>query len=251
MHQDLFSSFSSHNFPLEVFFILIYHYSYIFPNSQIFSPLQSQNFPFKIVDLENNIIIINTILIVWKVVQGTSFGKTKLSKVWSVSFDIKPLGVVHGSSNVMLITADDKNCCKFGNRMPGVWFVSKSTKLLICAGIGNKWNYCYHSRALPLNKFSSVSIVQNKKNGKYIYEITINGKRVRSVVNKRPQVFENMQIWAGDLWYKASNSMLRNFEITNLGKRSILQLTTPPAKVQGAKYLKVAVEISIIHLCFH
>jgi len=56
-----------------------------------------------LIHLSQYIIIVVTIkfpilfIKVWKVVRGTLLGtQTRICKVWSVSFDIRPRGVVHG-----------------------------------------------------------------------------------------------------------------------------------------------------------
>ena len=45
-----------------------------------------------------------------------------LSPHYQISFDIKPLGDVHGVGNIIRFTASGANGGKLGDRTPAVWF---------------------------------------------------------------------------------------------------------------------------------
>jgi len=74
--------------------------------------------------------------------------------VYAVSVDIKPKGIVRGWSNIIHLTATKKNCCGVGDRMPGIWFISKTTRLHIAAGVNKRGNTYYNTDALPLKVFT-------------------------------------------------------------------------------------------------
>ena len=157
--------------------------------------------------------------LVWKVQQGTFFGKiTRFPEVWSVSFDIRPRGVVDGWNNIIHFTATGNNCCGVGDRIPGVWFHSRSTELLICSTVNNKGENYYKSKSLPMNKFTHVVIKQEKQNHAFFYTIHINGKQVSKMENHIPRVYNNVQVWGSDIWHAAANAELRNLEFSKLGK---------------------------------
>ena len=137
-----------------------------------------------------------------------------------MSFDIRPRGKISGWTNIIHLTATGKNCCGKGDRVPAVWFNSRSTRLHVCSQIDNAGNRCYNSDNIPLNKWTTVVIKQDKDNkGKYIYTVTAGGKVVKKIENKKPQEYKNVRIFAADNWYRESNAELKNFEIRNLGKR--------------------------------
>ena len=150
--------------------------------------------------------------------RNTYLGSKKISKVWSVQFDIKPKGIISGWTNIIHLTTGP-NCCGVGHRVPGIWFWSKTNKLHICSGVGNTGNKCYNPKnPLPKNKFTTILIKQELEGGKYMYSITIDGQKLYNIENTKPRVFTNVKIFAADNFYTAANAELRNLEIINLGK---------------------------------
>ena len=136
-----------------------------------------------------------------------------LKRGWSLSFAIKPTGVVKGWSNIMHATLG-KNSKRYGDRTPGVWFISGTTKLHICSAVSGNRNRCYNSAPLPKKKFSRILIRQiQKRNFKYYYQIFINGKKKFDVLNTKPKVFKNVKYYASDPWYKAAKAQLRNMKL--------------------------------------
>ena len=61
----------------------------------------------------------------------------QLGRSYTVKFQLNPFMVTRGWSNIVHFTATDRNCCGVGDRVPGVWFHSGTTKLLICSAINN------------------------------------------------------------------------------------------------------------------
>ena len=60
----------------------------------------------------------------------------QLHPSYTVKFELKPSKVTRGWSNIVHFTTGG-NCCGVGDRIPGVWFYSGTTKLLICSAINN------------------------------------------------------------------------------------------------------------------
>ena len=61
----------------------------------------------------------------------------QLDRSYTVKFQLNPSKVTNGWSNIVHFTATDRNCRGVGDRVPGVWFHSGTTKLSICSGINN------------------------------------------------------------------------------------------------------------------
>lgn len=80
-------------------------------------------------------------------------------------------------------------------------------------------NKCYQAKDnLPINKFTSVLIKQEEKDGKFFFTVTVAGKEEFKRENKKAQVFPGTKIWATDRYYDEAKAELRNLEIRNLGK---------------------------------
>ena len=135
--------------------------------------------------------------------------RKQLLRGWTLSMSIKPTGKVGGWSNIFHATIG-KNHGRYGDRVPGIWFLSNTTRLHICSAVSGKVNHCYDSRALPTNKFTQLMVRQiQKDNNKYYYQIFINNKIVHNVVNTKPQIFKNVKFYAADNWYKPAKARLR------------------------------------------
>ena len=59
----------------------------------------------------------------------------------------------------------------------------------------------------------SIEIGQTKHLSEYRYNIKINGNLLRSVVNKYPQDFPNVKVYASDDWYTPSPGYIRNLSV--------------------------------------
>lgn len=133
-----------------------------------------------------------------------------------VSFDVFPLETKPGWHSVLHLSAFGRDVSRYGDRIPGVWFYPNSNKLYICSAISGNKNYCKTGTdtAIPLLKWSSVVIKQRQApNGKYLYEIFINAKKVLSVYNTRIQTFKEAKLYIGDPWYKHQLGYIRNLSI--------------------------------------
>ena len=143
---------------------------------------------------------------------------------WKVTLQIKPFGVTTGWSNVMHATIG-KNIERYGDRAPGIWFLSKTTKLHICSAVNGNRNFCFNQRVgLPMNKYSIVTIQQIQKSqfgNLYYYQIIINGKLVVNVQNNHPDVFYNIKYFSSDPWYHAGKASVRNFKVTTFKHKGI------------------------------
>lgn len=75
----------------------------------------------------------------------------------------------------------------------------------------------YEYDPIELNKWNSFIISQELKNGSFAVTVTINGKTFDDLINRTPQNYENIKIYAGNYWAPASGS-LRNFTISSISE---------------------------------
>ena len=167
-------------------------------------------------------------LAITAVVKGRVIKQVKvLPRGWRLQFALKPLGLIHGWSNILHATTGGNNG-KYGYRIPGIWFHSRTSKLHICSAVNGNPNYCYNSHALPIHKKAIITVQQiqrrrmygNRYYGyRYHFEVYINGVRKISVVNNKPAIFHNVKYYASDPWHKAALAVASHFKLVTYGHR--------------------------------
>ena len=142
--------------------------------------------------------------------------KRVLERGWSLSFDIKPTGLVAGWSSILHATIAG-NIGRYGERTPGIWFPPNTNQLHICSPVNGNANFCFNSAPLNPKIFSRVVIRQLQKGNlkRYSYEIWINGKKIVDVVNNRPELFHNVKYYISDPWHNAAKVQLKNINVVN------------------------------------
>ena len=138
-------------------------------------------------------------------------------KSWSLSFDIKPLGITVGDYASIIHLTTGKNAGEHGARTPGVWFDVGTTTLNIHTTINNDPNAMLKQISLPINKYTTIQIKQVRdNNNQYMCELWVNETREYSILNSKPRSFTNVTVYVGDPWYPPANAMIKNFNFTNL-----------------------------------
>ncbi|XP_066924530.1 lactoperoxidase-like [Clytia hemisphaerica] len=136
----------------------------------------------------------------------------KWPKEWEVSFNIRPNRQRFNNWRSIIHFTTGANRNPIGSRIPAVWFRPNTHQLYIVSNINNKEDI-YTSSTIPTNRFTRVEISQRKQsNGKYIYQIKINGNRVRSLENRIPTSFNNVLIYTPNKWSRSSLAQLRKFK---------------------------------------
>lgn len=143
-----------------------------------------------------------------------------LGKTYQVSFEMFPISIQKGWTNIIHLTLGE-NVRRYGDRIPAVFFwqtgnANTPADLFIAAAVNNNKNHFKKaSSRAPLKKWYSVKIQQQEQGGKYVYSLFINGKQIHSVVNNRPTVFKNIQVFASDPWMRATEIWIRNLCLSN------------------------------------
>ena len=143
--------------------------------------------------------------------KNTNIGTVNVQLTWSVTLDIKPLGFVSDWASIVHFTIGD-NMGKPGDRIPGLWFWPGTTKLHVTSYLSGKSNH-YDSidktRAVEMNKWSTIKMQQIKDGSTYKLEYFLNSELISSVPNRTPMAFDNVAVYAADPWYKAANAKIR------------------------------------------
>ena len=76
-----------------------------------------------------------------------------LYKQWSLSVEISPFGTVTGWSNILHVGIGG-NFEVYGDRIPGIWFISGTTRLHISSAINGNSNFQIDTDSIPMNKWT-------------------------------------------------------------------------------------------------
>ena len=142
----------------------------------------------------------------------------KMTKEWKVSFEIKPTDYSFGGySNVLHLTIGGKglgSSAKVGDRVPAIW-IHKTRGVIVSSARNGRAAYTTTIKGLfpPTGKWTAIEVSQSLVGSKYIYEISIAGKTVNRVENRKPAELSNVKVYAGSPWYTAAKGFLQNLEI--------------------------------------
>ena len=137
----------------------------------------------------------------------------KLTKSWSLSIDIKPLGALSGWKNIMHATIWE-NIGSHGDRTPVLDFLPDSTRMHICSSLMDKISFCFDTQPLPLNVYTNIKVKQESVgDSKYVYSIHVNDTLVLKedlTELEKVREFENVKFYLSNPWYPPANVVIRN-----------------------------------------
>ena len=113
----------------------------------------------------------------------------KLWKTYNVSFEVKPKTFSQTRSVLQLTIGG--NYGAYGDRTPGLWF--DNDELLIKSAVNGTVGYGYgvklssSSTKVKENQWSIVEVSQRLRDGKYHFEIKVDGELLHSVENSLDQ----------------------------------------------------------------
>ena len=149
-----------------------------------------------------------------------------MPKNYDVQFDIKPQGKVGGWSNILHLTNDGKNCCNYGQRIPGIWFWPNKLKVHVRDGDSKNGNHgCDPSQQLALHKWTNVRVEIRDRTTKVFYD----NKEVckRNVGANRRREFTNVQVFSGNPWDPAADATIKNMRVYDQNS----ELCQPPSPI--------------------
>jgi len=137
-----------------------------------------------------------------------------IGKEFTVSFDVYINKFGPSWQNIIHLTSTGRDCCNWGDRVPAAWISSKK-QFYICSAINGGGDTCYHGTVANAREWISVHISQTLNNGKFVYEIKINGKSVYKKDNNKAEEFKNVNVFAADNFYNSLDGKIRNLLIRN------------------------------------
>jgi len=134
---------------------------------------------------------------------------------YEVSFTLTPKKVSAGWTNILHITNNvgNGNYGIMGNRIPGVWFHSMTTKLHICTGCDGQPNTCLNPPdSLPLGK--KTRIIIKVEGGFFTVRVggcTLDSWEVARTKCSVPAIGQQATVYMSDPWYPSSNVVIEDF----------------------------------------
>ena len=139
----------------------------------------------------------------------------QLSTSFIVKFQLYPIRFQSGWTNILHLTTSGANINNYGDRVPGVWFWSASSRdtknrLHICSAVNNNRNYCFNSaKIVPRGQWSAVEISQRREGNLLKYQVKVRGVVIGTVTNTAARAFSNVKVYAGDNFYNAAPGYIR------------------------------------------
>mmetsp|Transcript_68922 Transcript_68922/g.183618 ORF Transcript_68922/g.183618 Transcript_68922/m.183618 type:complete len:748 (+) Transcript_68922:211-2454(+) len=129
---------------------------------------------------------------------------------FELSFVLNPSGTRKGWSNILHFTEDmTRNCCKPGDRVPGIWFFKKTTRLHIRSSRDAKGNDgCDPKEQLPMNKDTQVTVRQaeGKLVVKFGDKVVCETKAGRYKDAYKPK--DRVAVYVADPWHEAADATI-------------------------------------------
>lgn len=117
-----------------------------------------------------------------------------------------------------VIADDGKGFFPLGSRIPAVFLYEESTRILVCSALNNDGNTCWSSSdEMPIDTWFNLKIKQEAIGFEYVYQIFVNGEQVKSIANKAPMTFENVNGLIGNAYEPERDFLIpagryKNFE---------------------------------------
>ena len=134
-----------------------------------------------------------------------------LGKENSFDFTFKPTKFTGGWSSVIHFSTGANL-----SRLPALFLLNNV--LYVSGYVSGNRNYNVH-KAIPLNKWCRVRVVNSRVGTNYYYTVYINGQRMTRIRNTRPRSFRNVRVYVTDPWYKPFVGVIRYLHVRPSIKR--------------------------------
>ncbi|XP_065640233.1 uncharacterized protein LOC124815535 isoform X1 [Hydra vulgaris] len=167
-------------------------------------------------------------------------------KRYFVIFKVKPLSYSYYWASVIHFTIGENMWC-YGDRNPGVWFLPDgSGKLRIYSSLNGNPNEYIDSPSLLPNSYSTIQVCQDIIDGNYLFAVYVNGTFVQSIVNKMPQAFDNVLVYAADPWHDAKDGYIKDLKVVTGNGKTCGLITMFSTSVQNEE---VRIHINLTTNC--
>ena len=136
----------------------------------------------------------------------------KLTKEWKVSFDVNPTSFSTRYSSVLHMTIG-RNNARVGDRIPAIWFHAIKG-VMVSSALNRKVSFNAVIKNLPrARKWTRIEVTQTLVASRYVFIITIGGKKVFTKRNTKPVELSDVKVYAGSPWSPSQKGSLRKLKI--------------------------------------
>jgi len=133
-------------------------------------------------------------------------GRIDLSIDYELDLDLKISQTSYGWTNIIHFSADDHDCCNYGDRAPAIWLHSGTSTLYVVTSELSNGNYDKCSPNVGLDTETHLKLKvqgQSQKlfgNGKLLCDLSIGERRA----------LPDAYVWTADPWWAASHAQIKN-----------------------------------------
>ena len=132
------------------------------------------------------------------------------------SFQVKVFSWIDEIGSIFRIAGKEGNCCELGQRYPAIFTLPGSTNTIqITSGIGNNGNE-HHDLVVPRGQWFQITISQRRDGLLYNFKVAIDGAHggeFFEISNSNPQKYENVAVYAGDLYHMPADAEIRMLKL--------------------------------------
>ena len=129
---------------------------------------------------------------------------------YEISFDFKATKWPSGWFSILHLTKGADS--GWGHRIPAI--LSYYGRVFISNAIDGNANWNFYSLPVELNKWVRFTLSQRLEGHKYVYRVYQDGFLLKEKINKRPENFEQVDIWVGDNWRAIQPGFIKNLIIS-------------------------------------
>merc|ERR1712243_5076 len=145
-----------------------------------------------------------------------------LGKEWTITFDITPSDIPTSGQyyGILLMARSDGDphiwYKKYGNRYPGVWYMSAEKKILVLMALGTskgKWMKIPNEGILAKDKTTKFKISQQMDGEKLMFKVEIDGEEKLAEEQTKP--YEGgVNVFVNDPWFRPMPATLTDLKIS-------------------------------------
>ena len=136
----------------------------------------------------------------------------RLGREWSVSLRLKLIGAQENRPQSVLHVAESL----YGSGIPAIWTVSQRNivKIKVSFPVDGDPHYSRQlDNELSLQDWTTIKVTHKLHGGKYYYKILINNQPEFTIQNSQAQVYEDVQVYAGNPWFMPVSGFIKQIII--------------------------------------
>ena len=129
---------------------------------------------------------------------------------YSLKLTIEPKGISNELHGNIIQIGIGGNCCRYENRVPGIWFRPGTTKLTVSTGDNSEVNHQTMHNALAINEKHDIEVrVVGSTSTVYLNGVVA----IRQTIRARSQL-DKVNVYIGSPYTDAANAVISDISLT-------------------------------------